>query len=146
MRKTTITIEEIGDDHGHHHGRSDRVEHLLEILIGKVGELVTNVEGLEAAIAAMENAEVAGVEELKTLADEIAQLQAGSISQETIDSLAGRATAAAEALTAATKAAEGEPPAEPPAEGEPPVEPPAEGTPPEGEAPAPGEGEAPPVV
>lgn len=141
MRKTIITVEEFGEDGHHHHGRSDRVEELLEILIGKVDKGMADIAALEEAITAVETAEVAGVEELKSLTDEIAQLVAGEISQETIDSLTARATAAATALAAGVEGAKGteappaEPPAEEPAAGEPPAEP----------APG-GEGEAPPVV
>lgn len=127
MRKITLTIEEIGEEHG---GGSGRVEELLEILIGKVDKEMADVTKLTEAIASVEAAEVAGVEELKALADEIAALQAGEISQETIDSLTDRATATATALAAGTEAAKGTeaPPAEPPAE-------PTPAEPPVGEAP-----------
>lgn len=129
VQRTTITIEEVGDDH--HDGRSgDRVEHLLETLIGRIDKLMADVAALETAIAAVETAEVAGVEELKALTDQIAALQAGEITQDTIDSLTARATAAATALAAGTEAAKGTeaPPAEPPAE-------PTPAEPPVGEAP-----------
>jgi hypothetical protein len=140
VRKVTITIEEVGDEH--HAGASgDRVEDLLETLIKTIDrmreDVMADIAALEAAVTGMEQAEVEGVEELKALTDEISTLVAGEVSQEKIDLLTSRATAATTALTAGVEAAKAatappvaETPAEPPA-GETPAEPPA------GEPPAP---------
>lgn len=110
-------------------------------LHGKVDSLMADVTQLEAAINAMEAAEVGAVAELSALKDEIATLTAGEITQEQIDALAAKTSAVAEALTTATQdaAGTGEQPTEPPAGGgEPPAEepaPPADG----GETPPPAE-------
>lgn len=134
MGKIIVTVEETEDGHGRcRHHSSDRVEQLLETLNGKVDQLMADIAALEAAVQNMTDAEVAGVEELRTLTDEISTLVAGEISQEKIDALTAQATAATTALTAgveAAKSATAPPAEEAPAEGG--------GTPPEegGEPPA----------
>lgn len=113
----------------------------LGALHRKVNRLMANVEGLEAAVDALAQAEGAAVAELTALKDEVAQLSAGEISQEQIDSITGKVTDVATAL--ATAAAPTAPPVDPaegggevppaegsPPEGDPPAAPPAEGTPP----------------
>lgn len=117
---------------------------LLQAINRKVDQIMTDLTGLSAAIDRMEQAGVAAVTELRELRDEIEQLQEGTITQEQIDSLAGRATAAAEALATATTE-DDQPPA---GEEQPPAgEAPAGETP--GETPSPGEeppaGETPPA-
>jgi hypothetical protein len=106
----------------------------LGALHRKVDRIMTDLAGLESAVAAIEAAGVAGVEELKALGEEIDQLQAGEISQEQIDSLAARTNAVATSLATGVQEAQAqEPPA--PAEG---GEPPAEGGEPAGEGAEPG--------
>ncbi len=133
---------------------------LLGAINRKVNRLMADVTQLNTAIEALQAADVAVAAELSALRDEIANLEAGEISQETIDGLTQRVTDVTTKLTEGVNAPDGgvggtgetPPPAEPPAEGVPPVEPPpAEGTPPEGEQPPaegapPAEGEQPPTA
>jgi hypothetical protein len=116
---------------------------LLESLHRKVDCLMADLTQLNAAVDALQAADVAVANELVALRDEIAQLQAGEITQETIDSLAQRVTDVSTKLTEGVNAPDGgiggtggEPPAEPPAEEPaPPAEPPAEEPPPVEEPP-----------
>lgn len=82
----------------------------------KVDNLMTDLTALQAAVDALVGAESAAAEEMVALKDEIAQLTAGTITQDQIDSITTKVTGVATALSAATAGAE-----EPPA-GEPPVE------------------------
>jgi outer membrane murein-binding lipoprotein Lpp len=112
---------------------------LLGALHRKVDKLMTDISALQAAVDNLVAAEGAAAEELVALKDEIATLQAGTISQEQIDSITGKVTSVADALTTATQEA-GESPA-PPAAGETAGEAaPAPGEPTPEEPPAPAEG------
>lgn len=99
----------------------------LTALHRKVDQLVADVQALNDAVAALEASEQAAVQELSDLAGEVAALQAGTITQEQIDSLTGRVTNVATALKTATDAGAATDAGEPPpaaAPGEPPAEPP----------------------
>lgn len=128
---------------------------LVESLHGKVDKVLTDLTALNNSVDALVAKEAAVASELGALRDEVAQLSAGTITQEQIDTIAARVTAVGEKLTEDVNAADGgvggtggETPA-PPAEGEAPAggEAPAPGgaTPPGDEAPVPAEGEQPPA-
>lgn len=106
------------------------IHHKLDIIINALGETMADVSGLNAALDEIDADEVAAVNEFKVLAEEIAQLTTERApTQEEIDSLTAKATAAAEALKAGTPTQA--PPVEQPPVETPPVEtPPAEETPP----------------
>lgn len=128
----------------------------LESLHRKVDKVLTDLTALNNAVDALEAKEAAVASELSALRDEIAQLSAGTITQEQIDGLAARVTAVGEKLNEEVNAPDGgvggtgaeqpggdEEPA-PGAGGEEPA--PGGATPPNDEAPVPGEGEgAPPA-
>lgn len=63
---------------------------------------MTAVGDLEAAVTSLETAETAAAAEFGVLATEIAELKAGTITSEQIESLATKAQAVATALTGAT--------------------------------------------
>jgi outer membrane murein-binding lipoprotein Lpp len=105
---------------------------MLGALHRKVDKLMTDLTALQAAVDGLVGAEGAAAEELVALKDEVAQLTAGTITQDQIDSIASKVTDTANALTAATEAAKApdappaeEPAPEPPAEEPAPAEPPA---------------------
>lgn len=122
---------------------------LLLALNRKVDRLMANIEALDAAVTQLGEAQGLAVAELQELRDEIAELEAGEISQEKIDALTEKVTGVATTLTAAAQdpAQPGantppveEPGAETPPAAEPPLEdaapePPAEGAPPAEPAP-----------
>jgi outer membrane murein-binding lipoprotein Lpp len=82
----------------------------------KVDKLMADVSGLEAAIAELTTTEEAVVTAVTSLKDEISTLEAGSISQEKIDSI----KASVEGVTTALKGVEPAP-TTPPAEEAPPA-------------------------
>jgi outer membrane murein-binding lipoprotein Lpp len=130
---------------------------LVESLHGKVDKVLTDLTALNNSVDALVANEAAVASELGALRDEVAQLSAGTITQEQIDNIAAKVTAVGEKLTQDVNAPDGgvggtgggeEAPA-PPAEGEAPAggEAPAPGgaAPPGEEAPVPAEGEQPPA-
>ena len=68
----------------------------------KLDQIMKAVEDLEAAVAALEGDEAAAAEEFATLATEITELKAGTITEAQIESLAEKASAVDSALKAAT--------------------------------------------
>lgn len=94
----------------------------------KVNKLMADVSALEAAIDSLTAADESVASALNELRDEVSTLEAGSISQEKIDSLTSKVTNAVTALGNAVNPTQ--PPAEEPATGgeeEAPPAPPAEG-------------------
>ena len=87
----------------------------------KVVKLMADISKLEEAINSLQGTEESVLAAVTDLKDEIANLEAGTISQEQVDSLTAKVNTAVTALAGAVTT--------PPAE-EPPVEPPAEETPP----------------
>lgn len=83
----------------------------VDVLDRKVGKLMADVTALEAAINSLTAADESVATALTDLRDEVASLEAGTITQETIDSLTSKVTNAVTALGNAVA-----PPAEPPAE------------------------------
>lgn len=63
---------------------------------------MTAIEDLTNAVSALEGAETAAAAEFTVLAEEIASLKAGSISEAEVESLAQKAAAVAAALQGAT--------------------------------------------
>lgn len=106
---------------------------LLESLHRKVDCLMADVSALKAAVDGLVAVDAAAAAELSLLATEVAELTAGEVTQEQIDSITQKLTDSANSLKTATEAAQGggtqEPPAEPPVE-TPPAEAPVEGEPP----------------
>lgn len=82
----------------------------------KLGTIMADLNALTAAVDALVASEGAAATELQHLADEVATLTAGSVTQEQIDSVTSKVTAVADALNAAVTDAEGDanPPVEPP--------------------------------
>lgn len=81
----------------------------------KVDKIMADVSALETAINSLTAADESVATALSDLRDEIASLEAGTISQDTIDSLTGKVTTAVTALGNAVT------PAAPPAEETPPA-------------------------
>lgn len=97
------------------------VGHLVESLHGKVDKVLTDLTALNNAVDTLVANEATVATELGALRDDVAQLSAGTITQEQIDGIAARVTEVGEKLAADAA------PAAPPA--------PAEGAPAGGEAP-----------
>jgi hypothetical protein len=89
---------------GSHYDHRPEREILIQIE-KKVDKLMTAVEDLTAAVTALEADETGAATAFTALAAEIAKLEAGQISEATIEELAVKAAAVGTALSAATAGA-----------------------------------------
>lgn len=79
----------------------------------KLDSIMADLSALNAAVMALSDAEHAAAAELSKLADEVASLTAGAVTQDQIDSIAASVTNVASQLQADVAGAESAPPAPP---------------------------------
>lgn len=80
--------------------------HTLHLLLKGVLILMADLAALQAAVDKITASETAAAAELKTLADEVAKLQAGTITQEQVDAITAKVTDVAGALDTAITGAQ----------------------------------------
>lgn len=102
------------------------IHHKLDQILRAQGVVMADVSSLNAAIEALDADEVAAVDEMKALSEQVAQLTTERApSQEEIDAITKKVTNVAEALKAGTPSKEAPAPAPAPEAPVPPAEPPA---------------------
>lgn len=99
----TITINE--NDDGYVEEQLTKIQCSLISLNRKVDKMSVDITHLSSVIDELAEAEGAAVAELQDLATQIQGLEVGSITQDQVDALAEKASAAVEALTVGTTAA-----------------------------------------
>lgn len=80
----------------------EKALHKLDHIERQLNQQMTAIEDLTKAVEELEGAEAAAAAEFTVLAEEIAELKAGTISEAEVESLAGKASAVAAALKSAT--------------------------------------------
>lgn len=94
---------------------SSELANAINALLQKVNTIMTDITALQAAVTQVQSVDGAAVAELQTLANQVAGLEVGNISQSDIDTLTANLTSVATSVANATTAAQTEvtPPATP---------------------------------